>query len=64
MYFYIQYAYNLHGTDLYISVYKMYLEPSLTSTVEVLCKNHKKVIANVRLASKYASNIGFKIENI
>ena len=37
-----------------------YLEPSRTSMVELLCKNHKKAL----LGSKYASVIGFTVEKV
>ena len=34
-------AYNFYGTDLYVEAY---VEPSRTSTVELLCKNHERAL--------------------
>ena len=42
-----------------------YLEPSQTSMVDLLCKNHKKsFIADARVGSKYVSGMGFTIEKV
>ena len=42
-----------------------YLEPSPTYTVECLCKKtHKNFAIDVRLSIKYASGIGFTVENV
>ena len=53
-------VFNMHT----ISMGLAHLQPSRTSTVELLWENKKKFILDVRLGSKYASGISFTVEKL
>ena len=53
-------VFNIHT----ISMGLAHLQPSRTSTVELLWENKKNFILDVRLGSKYASGISFTVEKV
>ena len=57
----IQYGYNFYGTDLYVNVCRgLFRTESNIYGGTSLQKSQKHFIVDVRLGSKYASNIGLK----
>ena len=61
----IRYVYNFYGTDLYVNVCRgIFRTQSNIYGGASLQKSQETFIVDVRLGSKYASGIGFTVENV